>query len=43
MESVVFYLSGLVKLWYPSLVLSGGLVTWIVFREEMISRFSDIQ
>lgn len=38
-EVVALYLNGLAETWYHSLVLSRGLVNWVDFKEELISRF----
>ncbi|KAH0672946.1 hypothetical protein KY290_025229 [Solanum tuberosum] len=41
-KSSVFYLNGLAEVWYQLLVLSRGLLTWVEFKDELISRFGDI-
>ncbi|KAH0730265.1 hypothetical protein KY289_001453 [Solanum tuberosum] len=38
---LALYFNGLVETWYHSLVLSKGLVNWVDFKEELISRFED--
>lgn len=41
-EAAALYLNGATEVWYHSLLLSKGTVTWIEFKEELISRFSEI-
>ncbi|XP_070016017.1 uncharacterized protein [Nicotiana sylvestris] len=38
-EVVALYLNGLAEIWYHSLLLSQGVLTWAEFKEELISRF----
>lgn len=40
-EEAALYLNGLAETWYQSLVLSRGLVNWVDFKDELISRFED--
>ncbi|KAH0705262.1 hypothetical protein KY290_012090 [Solanum tuberosum] len=40
-EAAALYLNGLAETWYQSLVLSRGLVNWVDFKDELISRFED--
>lgn len=42
MKSAVFYLNRLVEVCYWSLELTRGIVTWIEFKEELISNFGDM-
>ncbi|KAH0730205.1 hypothetical protein KY289_001393 [Solanum tuberosum] len=39
LEANALYLNGLAEIWYPSLVLSRGVVTWTNFKEELCDRF----
>ncbi|KAF3649019.1 hypothetical protein FXO38_17877 [Capsicum annuum] len=41
-ETAALYLNGSAEVWYHSLVLSRGVVNWVDFKEELISRFGEI-
>ena len=43
MELVALYLNDVAEVWYQSMVLSGGIPNWIEFKEELISRFGEIE
>lgn len=41
-ETAALYLNGPTEVWYQSVILSGGIMHWIEFKEELISRFGEI-
>lgn len=41
-DTTALYLNDAAKVWYQSVILSGGMLTWIEFKEELISRFREI-